>query len=148
MLKYCSRFSNLWTRASLKREKQHLILLKQTLEMRLFATLQRVILQPDFPGINEIREQFNKRNASIMPNLEDFNQMFRQYADGLLNSDNSVFPPGHPLYNREKSFSLLKDANDKLIKENLELKKQLEKSEKKSTNSNFKEFLIFCKNFI
>ena len=90
-----------------------------------------------FSGINEIREQFNKRNASIMPNLEDFNQMFRQYADGLLNSDNSVFPPGHPLYNREKSFSLLKDANDKLIKENLELKKQLEKSEKKSTHTSF-----------
>ena len=37
-----------------------------------------------FSGIQKIREQFNKRNASMMPNLEDFNQMFRQYADGLL----------------------------------------------------------------
>jgi len=90
-----------------------------------------------FSGINEIREKFNKRNASMMPNLEDFNQMFRQYADGLLNSKESVFPPGHPLYNREKSFSLMKEANDKLLKENLELKKQLEKSEKKSSQSNF-----------
>ena len=90
-----------------------------------------------FSGIQKIREQFNKRNASMMPNLEDFNQMFRQYADGLLNAKESVFPPGHPLYNREKSFSLLKEANDKLLKENLELKKQLEKSEKKSSQSNF-----------
>jgi hypothetical protein len=90
-----------------------------------------------FSGIKEIRDRFNKRNASIMPNLEDFNQMFRQYADGLLNSNDSVFPPGHPLYNREKSFSLLKEASDKLLKENLELKKQLEKSEKKSSQSNF-----------
>ena len=84
-----------------------------------------------FSGIQEIRERFNKRNASLMPNLEDFNQMFRQYADGLLNTSESVFPPGHPLYNREKSFSLLKETNDKLLTENLELKKQLEKSEKK-----------------
>ncbi len=90
-----------------------------------------------FSGINEIREKFNKRNASMMPNLEDFNQMFRQYADGLLRANESVFPPGHPLYNREKSFSLMKEANDKLLKENLELKKQLEKSEKKTTQSNF-----------
>ncbi|MDC0186994.1 hypothetical protein OAJ08_02270 [Candidatus Nitrosopelagicus sp.] len=88
-------------------------------------------------GIKEIREKFNRRNASMMPNLEDFNQMFRQYADGLLNGSESIFPPGHPLYNKEKSFSLLKEANDKLLKENLELKKQLEKSEKKSSQSNF-----------
>lgn len=90
-----------------------------------------------FSGINEIRERFNKRNASLMPNLEDFNQMFRQYADGLLHANQSVFPPGHPLYNREKSFTLMKEANDKLLKENLELKKQLEKSQKSSSQSNF-----------
>ena len=90
-----------------------------------------------FLGIHELRERFNKKNASIMPNLEDFNQMFRQHAEGLLRTNDSVFPPGHPLYNREKSFSLLKEANDKLLKENLELKKQLEKSEKNSSHSSF-----------
>ena len=90
-----------------------------------------------FSGINEIRAKFNKRKASLMPNLEDFNQMFRQYADGLLHGTESVFPPGHPLYNREKSFTLMKEANDKLLKENLELKKQLEKSEKSSSQPNF-----------
>ena len=89
-----------------------------------------------FLGIQEIHEKFNKRNASLMPNLEDFNQMFRQYAEGLLRTKESVFPPGHPLYNREKSFSLLKEANDKLLKENLELKNQLEKSESKTPQSN------------
>ena len=86
-------------------------------------------------GIQEIRERFNKRNASLMPNLEDFNQMFRQHANGLLNPNDSLYPPGHPLFNREKSFSLLKDANDKLLKENLELKKQLDKTEKSSRPS-------------
>ena len=88
-------------------------------------------------GIKEIHDKFNRQNASLMPNLEDFNQMFRQYADGLLHTNESIFPPGHPLYNREKSFSLLKEANDKLLKENLELKKQLEKSGKKPAESNF-----------
>ena len=87
--------------------------------------------------IQEIHEKFNKTSASLMPNLEDFNQMFRQYADGLLNSSQTIFPPGHPLYNREKSFSLIKESNDKLLKENLELKKQLDKSEKKSSLPNF-----------
>jgi len=88
-------------------------------------------------GIKDIREQFNKRNASLMPNLEDFNQMFRQYANGLLNTKESLFPPGHPLFNREKSFSLLKEANDKLLKENLELKKQLDKADKRTAGPNF-----------
>jgi len=88
-----------------------------------------------FSGIQEIHERFNKRNASLMPNLQDFNQMFHQYANGLLNTNESIFPPGHPLYNREKSFSLLKEANDKLLKENIELKKQIEKSEKKSSTN-------------
>jgi len=90
-----------------------------------------------FSGINEIREKFNKRNASMMPNLDDFNQMFRQYANGLLNAKDSVFPPGHPLYNREKSVSLMKEANDKLLKENLELKKQLDSKEKGNFQSKF-----------
>ena len=88
-------------------------------------------------GIQEIHEKVNKRNASLMPNLEDFNQMFRQHANGLLNPNESLFPPGHPLFNRDKSFSLLKEANDKLLKENLELKKQLQKSDKKASRPNF-----------
>ena len=61
--------------------------------------------------------------------------MFRQYADSILNMNKSVFPPGHPLFNRERSISILKEENDKLLKENLELKKQLEsKSNKKEIN--------------
>ena len=82
-------------------------------------------------GINhtqKIKGEFSAKGASMLPKLQDFNQMFRQYADGLLNSKDSIFPPGHPLYNKEKSFSLLKEANDKLLKENLELKKQLDSS--------------------
>ena len=48
----------------------------------------------------------------------------------------SIFPPGHPLFNREKSLSSLKEENDKLTKENLDLKKRLDgKTSKKETTS-------------
>jgi len=57
--------------------------------------------------------------------------MFREHADNILNMNESVFPPGHPLFNREKSISILKETNDKLTKENLELKKQLQSKKSK-----------------
>ena len=61
--------------------------------------------------------------------------MFRQHANSLLDMNESVFPPGHPLYNRDRSISSLKDANDKLLKENLELRKRLEsQTSKNQTN--------------
>jgi len=81
-----------------------------------------------------MKKDFVKNGASMLPKLQDFNQMFRQYADSVLNMEKSVFPPGHPLYNRENSISTLKESNDKLLKENLELKKRLEeKASKKYT---------------
>ena len=82
-----------------------------------------------------LKKNFIKDADTALPKLQDFNQMFRQYADSILNMNKSVFPPGHPLFNRERSISALKEENDKLLKENLELKKQLEsKSNKKEIN--------------
>ena len=79
-----------------------------------------------------MKKDFVKNGASMLPKLQDFNQMFRQYADSILNMNNTVFPPGHPLFNRERSISILKETNDKLTKENLELKKQLESKKNKA----------------
>ena len=76
---------------------------------------------------NALKKKFLNESAAMLPKLQDFNQMFRQHANSVLNMNESIFPPGHPLFNREKSISLLKEENDKLAKENLELKKQLEK---------------------
>ena len=82
-----------------------------------------------------LKKNFVKDADTALPKLQDFNQMFRQYANSILNMNKSVFPPGHPLFNRERSISILKEENDKLLKENLELKKQLEsKSNKKEIN--------------
>ena len=70
----------------------------------------------------------------MLPKLQDFNQMFREHANNILDMNESIFPPGHPLFNREKSISLLKEENDKLTKENLDLKKRLGgKTSKKET---------------
>ena len=78
-----------------------------------------------------LRNRFLNESAGMLPKLQDFNQMFRQYANSVLNMNESVFPAGHPLFNREKSISILKETNDKLLKENLELKKRLEEKTKK-----------------
>jgi len=79
-----------------------------------------------------LRNRFLNESAGMLPKLQDFNQMFRQYANSILNMNDSVFPPGHPLFNREKSILALKETNDKLLKENLELKKQLETKKNKA----------------
>ena len=86
-------------------------------------------------GINysqKIKSDFSDKGASMLPKLQDFNQMFREKANSLIKMNTSVIPPGHPLFSRENSLLTLKEENDKLLKENLELKKQLEsKSNKK-----------------
>ena len=79
-----------------------------------------------------LKNNFLNQGAGMLPKLQDFNQMFRQYADSILNMNKTVFPPGHPLFNRERSISVLKETNDKLTKENLELKKQLESKKNKA----------------
>jgi len=53
--------------------------------------------------------------------------MYKQYAAGLLTMNSTVIPPGHPAYTRKNSIESLQTENDKLVKENLELKKKLEK---------------------
>jgi hypothetical protein len=53
--------------------------------------------------------------------------MYQQYASGLLSMNSSIIPPGHPMYTRKNSVETLQTENDKLLKENLKLKKKLEK---------------------
>ena len=58
--------------------------------------------------------------------------MYQQYASGLLSMNSNIVPPGHPLYTRQNSVETLQAENDKLVKENLELKKKLEKETEKN----------------
>ena len=75
----------------------------------------------------KLKEKLSSDNAALTPTLENFTQMYQQMAAGLLNmSLDRLIPPGHPLYSKENSVRLLKDEKEKILKENLELKKKLE----------------------
>ena len=75
----------------------------------------------------KLKEKLSADNAALTPNLENFAQMYQQMASNLLNmSLDRLIPPGHPLYSKENSIALLKDEKEKILKENLELKKKLE----------------------
>ena len=95
------------------------------------------------PGVNipkglvntpRLKERLSVDSASLNPKLENFAEMYQQMASNLLNmSVDKLIPPGHPMYSKENSITLLKEENQKILKENLELKKKLEdkKSSKK-----------------
>ena len=82
---------------------------------------------------NPMKEKFAEDNALINKKLQGFQQSYQKYASGLLTMNSGgLIPPGHPLFNQQNSVSTLKAQNDKLLKENLELKKKLDK--KKESN--------------
>ena len=75
----------------------------------------------------KLKEKMSTDSAALTPKLENFAQMYQQMAAGLLNmSLDKLIPPGHPLYSKENSIKLLKEEKEKILKENLELKKKLE----------------------
>ena len=82
---------------------------------------------------NPMKEQFLKNAGTINQKLKGFQEMYHQHAAGLLSMNSSIIPPGHPLYTRHNSVETLLNENDKLLKENLELKKKIDK-ESKSNN--------------
>ena len=88
------------------------------------------------PGVNipkglvntpKLKEKISVDSAALAPTLENFAQMYQQMAAGLLSmSLDKLIPPGHPLYSKENSITLLKEEKEKILKENLDLKKKLE----------------------
>jgi len=75
----------------------------------------------------KLKEKMSADGAALTPKLENFAQMYQQMAAGLLNmSLDKLIPPGHPMYSKENSITLLKEEKQKILKENLELKKKLE----------------------
>ena len=75
----------------------------------------------------KLKEKMSADGAALTPKLENFVQMYQQMAAGLLNmSLGKLIPPGHPMYSKENSVTLLKEEKQKILKENLELKKKLE----------------------
>ena len=84
-----------------------------------------------------LKEKFFHDNSSIHTKLNDFNQSYQKFASGLFEMAYPAFPPGHPLYSRLENTKTLQGENEKLRKENLELKKQLEKHQNSKSKTNF-----------
>ena len=105
-----------------------------------FLTMPNSIRYP--PGSNipqglmntsKLKQNLSSDNAVLDPKLENFAEMYRQMAASLLNmSVDKLIPPGHPLYSKDHSLTLLKEENEKILKENTELKKKLKNQDSKS----------------
>lgn len=79
------------------------------------------------PGTGKKGAAVTGEAAALVPDLEDFQQSYRAHAAGLLDSGSrGIVPPGHPMYKKQASISVLKSENDRLLKENADLKKQLQ----------------------
>ena len=79
------------------------------------------------PHIHDpIHSQFLKQVDAVQ-RLDRFAYASRQQAESLL-SGSKIIPPDHPLYIEQDSIRTLRAENDKLLKENLELKKRLDEN--------------------
>ncbi|MBA4454113.1 MAG: hypothetical protein ACO2Y5_08025 [Nitrosopumilaceae archaeon] len=77
---------------------------------------------------NPTKEKFSQDTASLNKKLDGFQKLYQQHASGLMGMNSStIIPPGHPLFSEKNSIESLKAENDKLLKQNLELKKKLDK---------------------
>ena len=80
---------------------------------------------------NPLKEKFVQNSSMINKKLDDFQKLYQQYVSGLVTmNSNRIIPPGHPMYSEKNSSEYLRVENDKLKKQNLQLKKQLEKANK------------------
>ncbi len=102
------------------------------LPMSIFPRYPPGVLPPTNALMNQkrLKEKFLQENASMTTKLQDYNQMHQKLASGLFEIAYQALPPGHPLFSRLNSSTLLKNENDKLRKENLELKNRLVKKQK------------------
>ena len=75
---------------------------------------------------NPAKKKLVKDAETISKKLQGFQHMYRMHASGLLAAGPAVIPPGHPLYTGRDSVDVLRAENDKLLKENAELRKRLE----------------------
>ena len=93
----------------------------------LFPRLPPGITHPMFKVFdNPAKGKFIKNAMQLEKKLDGFQKLYQQHASGLMTMNSSIVPPGHPMHSEKNSIENLKAENDKLLKQNLELKKKLE----------------------
>ena len=83
---------------------------------------------------NQMKSQLTQHDETLNQKLQGFQKLYQDYASGLLSHESQIIPPGHPLFTGRNSIQTLKTENDKLVKENLELKKKLDSRPKDKHN--------------
>jgi hypothetical protein len=79
----------------------------------------------------KLKDSIVRDNSVMMERLSDFYTMFQQYAAGLFDLAPNQFGPSHPMYKGTNSLNALQVENEQLKKENIVLKKDLEKHKQK-----------------
>jgi len=97
-----------------------------------FPRIPPGLTPPIFNSTTEsVRKNFSRQNESLSTKLQDFQQTYQKYASSLFDMTfPGVIPPGHPLFSRQFSVEVIRNERDQLLKEKLELKKQVEKLSK------------------
>jgi len=79
----------------------------------------------------KIKEQIIHDSHSMLGRLSDHHAMFQRYASGLFNMTPNGFVPGHPMHAKMHMVDSLREENERLRQENLNLKSDLSKEKKK-----------------
>ncbi|MFI5416710.1 MAG: hypothetical protein ACHQW9_01505 [Nitrososphaerales archaeon] len=73
----------------------------------------------------KLKEKIIRENETFSVKLHDFNKMYLQQASSLLEMTSKMVPPGHPMYSQARP-EVVEGENEKLRKENSELKNRFE----------------------
>jgi len=74
----------------------------------------------------KLKEKMIKENSTFSAKLHDFSKLYLKHASGLLDMSSNIFPPGHPMNVPSRVDYTIQEENEKLRKENAELKSRIE----------------------
>lgn len=72
------------------------------------------------------KERLVRDAKSAGKRLHEFQEMYQRHAGDLFAANHRIIPPNHPLYRPEDNIGAIKAENEKLRKENTELRKKLD----------------------